>query len=176
MESLSHFNPSFMSLVSPHPIFLSAGSSPYEVIKARVQAILLSGRYKTERLCRFWSRNPNGYCLTPSCKNADIQEDVEHILLHCKSLSSTRSSLREFTANFSKIHPHLREILLTFTAPQHPQFCQFLMDCSVIHEVISFTQEHGQDKLYQLFKVTRTWCYSLHRDRLKMLGRWSNFN
>ena len=176
LESLSYFKPSYMSLLSPHPIFLSAGSSPYEVIRARVQAILLSGRYKTERLCRFWSKNPNGYCLTPSCIDSHVHEDVEHILLHCRSLSSTRTSLMEFTMKFSKKHPHLRDILLTFTTPQHPQFCQFLLDCSVIHEVINLYQKLGQDTLFQLFKVTRTWCYSLHRERLKKLGRWSNFS
>ena len=62
---------------------------------------------------------------------------------------------------------------MTFTQPSHPLFSQFLIDCSVIPEVISLTQLLGTDALYNLFKVTRTWCYSLHRDRLKILGRWT---
>ena len=53
LNLLKYFKPNFMSLVSPHPIFLSAGSSSYEVTKAGVQALFLSGRYRTEKLCRY---------------------------------------------------------------------------------------------------------------------------
>ena len=81
LTSLRYFHPQYMSLATPHPIFLSAGSSPYEVIKAGVQATFLSGRYRTERLCRFWSNNPQGFCLLPSCAGREIYEDEEHILL-----------------------------------------------------------------------------------------------
>ena len=51
LSSLKYFKPSFMSLTRPHPLFTTEGSSPYEVAKARVQALLLSGRYRTEVLC-----------------------------------------------------------------------------------------------------------------------------
>ena len=175
LESLRFFKPDFMSLVKPHPIFLSAGASPYEVTKASVQAILLSGRYRTEGLCRHWSANPQGYCLCPSCLGKRLVEDVEHVLLSCGSLSSTRSRLAAFTVAQSKKLPLISSILLTYTNPTHPLYCQFLLDCSVLPEVIYFTQYHGECVLHQLFKVTRTWCYSLHRERLKILGRWTKF-
>ena len=173
LTSLRFFKPHFMTISSPHPIFLSAGSSPYEVTKAGVQALFLSGRYRTELLCRFWSKNPHGYCLGPNCTGKEILEDEEHILLYCSSLAATRQTLVNFTMNYTKGFPIISGILLTFTNPNHPQFFQFLLDCSVIPQVISLSQEHGREALYHLFKVTRTWCYSLHRDRLKMLGRWT---
>ena len=37
------FRAEFMSLSHPHPIWTSAGSSPFEVKKANVQARMLSG-------------------------------------------------------------------------------------------------------------------------------------
>ena len=172
LTSLRYFKPAFMSLSSTHPLFLSAGSSPYEVVKAGIQAQLLSGRYRTESLCKHWSKNPNGNCLGPSCAGKDIIEDEEHVLLYCQSLAATRMNLVNFTIGYTSSFPLLTDILLTFTNPNHPKFFQFLLDCSVIPQVISLTQEHGTDILCHLFKVTRTWCYSLHHDRLKMLGRW----
>ena len=47
LPSLNLFQADFMSLSQPHPIWTSAGSSPYEVRKATVQARMLSGRYRT---------------------------------------------------------------------------------------------------------------------------------
>ena len=101
LKSLKYFKPQFMSLVAPHPVFITAGSSPYEVIKAQVQALFLSGRYRTELMCRFWSENPGGYCQMPSCQNLNKQEDIEHILLYCDSLSNTRKNLVSFTIAYA---------------------------------------------------------------------------
>ena len=136
MESLEFFKPSFMSIIEPHPIYLSANSSPYEVAKAQVQALFLSGRYRTEKLSRFWSDNPDGYCLCPSCKGLCFQEDLSHIFLYCASLAPTRRNLTTYTASFARLQPNLSQILLTFTNPSHPMFIQFLLDCSFIPEVI----------------------------------------
>ena len=163
-----------MTLSKPHPIFISAGSSSYEVSKATVQALFLSGRYRTEKLSRHWSTNPEGFCQCPSCLGHQVVEDEEHILLHCGSLAPTRTSLAMLTVSYSKSNPLIGPLLLTYTNPEHPDFCQFLVDCSVLPEVITLTQQFGEFVLFKLFKVTRAWCYSLHRDRLKLLGRWSN--
>ena len=167
---LRYFKPAYMSLAKPHPIFTTAKSSPYEVTKASIQALFLSGRYRTERLSRHWSQNPEGFCLTPSCVGKYIPEDEEHILLHCESMSSMRQNLVSFTTNYVASVPLLSNILLTLTRPDHPLYFQFLIDCSVIPQVISLAQVHGQEVLYHLFKVTHTWCYSLQ----KILGRCTN--
>ena len=37
-------------------------------------------------------------------------------------------------------------------------------------------QEFGSKLVHEnLFRVTRTWCYCLHRDRLRILGRWKHY-
>ena len=46
LSSLSMFKTNFMSLSRTHPIWTSAGVSPYEVEKATIQARMLSGRYR----------------------------------------------------------------------------------------------------------------------------------
>ena len=143
LTSLKYFKPGYMSLTTPHPILLTAGSSSYEVTKARVQTLFLSGRYRTERLCRFWSSNQNGYCLGPLCTDVGVVEDEDHILLHCRSLAATRQKLYEFTISHTKCHPIISDTILRFINPNHPHFTQFLIDCSVIPEVISLVQTCG---------------------------------
>ena len=51
LSSLTYFKPGHMSLKFPHPMFTTA-TTPYESCKAVVQARMVSGRYRTEELCR----------------------------------------------------------------------------------------------------------------------------
>ena len=44
LDSLLYFNPNFMSLLRPHPIWTTCGSNPFEVNKAITQARMLLGR------------------------------------------------------------------------------------------------------------------------------------
>jgi len=83
LTSLIYFKPEYSSLTKPHPIYLTAGSKPYEVAKAVVQVRMLSGRYRTENLAKHWSTNKEGYYLGAICHQ--ICESLEHILLWCPS-------------------------------------------------------------------------------------------
>jgi len=79
---LRFFIPSFLSLLKPHPIWTSLDGNPYQTKAAKIQALFLSGRYRTKRLCRFWSSNSNGYCLLNSWLNLKYFDDWNHVLLH----------------------------------------------------------------------------------------------
>ena len=161
-----------MSLTSPHPVWLSASNSSYEVSKATVQAQMLSGRYRTELLRSHWSDNPNGWCLTPECVGSQTTEDLEHILASCPSLSHHRGNLQIFTTKFAKNNPLVQTILSTYCNPDHPLFCQFLLDCSCLPEVQSIVITNGSLCLDMLLYVGRTWCYTLHRERARLLNKW----
>ena len=50
LSSLSYFHPEFMSLLQPHPLYSTCGDNSFEVSKALVQARMLSGRYRTDKL------------------------------------------------------------------------------------------------------------------------------
>ena len=67
LQSLNMFKAEYMSLCHPHPIWTSAGSSPFETKKATVQARMLSGRYRTCWLRRHWSGDQTGMCRVPGC-------------------------------------------------------------------------------------------------------------
>ena len=90
LTSLTYFKPEFMSLARPHPLWTTCGNNSYEVCKAVVQAKMLSGRYKTEKLRRHFSTNIEGLC--EICPDK-CEGSLEHILLVCSSLSETRLRL-----------------------------------------------------------------------------------
>ena len=167
--SLVYFKPQYMSLSRPHPIFSTAGSSPYEVTKAGIQALFLSGRYRDKAAQEALVRQSWGILPLPIL----WWSSGEGRLGTYPSLSPTRKRLYNFTINYARAVPAISETILDLTKPTQPLLFQFLLDCSVIPRVISLVQEHGEDVLHHLFKVSRTWCYSLHRDRLKILGRWT---
>ena len=171
LPSLKNFRPEYMSLSKPHPIWSTAGSNPHEVSKAIQQARFLSGRYRSENLSRHWSTNREGYCLSSTCTNQ--VENYEHILIHCKAYHSTRENLLSLWLN----HPNslILNLVQNALSSSTDHLLQFIIDCSVLPEVISAKQLYGTYVLDQLFYLTRTWCFSIHKQRMKMLGRW-NFN
>ena len=137
LQSLDFFKTDFMSLSSPHPLWLTSTQNPYEINKAVVQARMLSGRYRTEALCRFWSSNPNGFCLLPACSELQTKEDVTHMLITCPSISATRNRLRTLLKNFSTKHPVVFPAVSTFLDSSDSIFqTQFIIDCSTIPEII----------------------------------------
>ena len=158
-----------MTLSSPHQLWISASASSYEVSKATIQARMLSGRYRTELLCSHWSSNQNGWCLTPACLGNEAKEDLDHILAFCPSLDHTRGNLHHFTMSFAKLNPVLYPILSTYCNPGHPLFCQFILDCTCLPDIHAITNLYGHTLLNKLLYIGRTWCYSLHRDRARLL-------
>ena len=172
LPSLLFFKPSYMSLTSPHPIWLTAGSSPSKVAMATVQSLFLSGRYRTGKLCSHWAKNKTGACLL-SADCSGILEDIPHILASCHGLIKTRDKLLLYTNEYCEtLLTDIKEIILIHCNPSSPTFIQFMLDCSVLPSVISAVQVHGNIVHEHLFTVSRTWTYCLHRERLKALGRW----
>lgn len=171
-SSLTYFHPKFMSLSAPHPLWTTCGSSPASIAMATIQLRMISGRYRSESLCRHWSKNKEGICLlSPSCVNT--VEDIPHILTACSGLSSTREKLVLYTQQYSSSVPAISGLILSLCSPTYPHFVQFLLDCSCLPEVIHATQQLGKDVLWHLFAISRTWVYTLHKARMKILGRWN---
>ena len=135
---------------------------------------MISGRYRSEHLCINRSRNTEGFCLLSSSCSKTVG-NFQHILSTCNALQPTRVKLMKFTADYcNSVPPPVKELLVKLCDPSSSSFCQFLLDCSILPPVISATQQHdGFSVLQQLFHVSRTWTYTLHRERMKQLGRWN---
>ena len=166
LDSLAHFKPSFMSLSTPHPLWSSA-SSPYEVGKAVIAARMLSGRYRTDRLTRHWTQtNPDGLCRLPGCFNNE--GNLEHILLHCTALSEARSRVVSLFTAFLVSRQELFPVIHHYTIVEEHLLLQFLLDPSCLPLVIS-TNKHYPNTTNQCLYLARTWCYSIHLSRSKLM-------
>ena len=113
--------------------------------------------------------------LSPECKS--ILEDLPHIIKTCPALLPTRLKLSEFTKEYTekKIdNEEVRKLIISMTTPTHPQHLDYLLDCSCLPPVVSLVQQLGvEEVLPHLFTISRTWVFVLHRERLKLLGRWN---
>ena len=171
MTSLRYFQPQYMSLLRPHPLWTTSKSNSYEVNKSVVVARMLSGRYRSDWLTRHWSpTNKDGFCLL--CPLSNTPGDIEHLLVNCEALSTKRDHLFQFFDRQTQNSPPLRSLLNNMRESSTEAFVQFLLDPSVVPLVIHDVQK----KLYTLdevFFLTRTFCYGIHRRRLHLLGRFN---
>ena len=168
-----------MSLAEPHPLWKHPESG-YEVKKAATVALMLSGRYMTDYHVRHWSRvNPNGYCqLCLSSRNLMDAEDnippsvyplgtLEHLLLFCPSLNKTRENCRALWESYVHDKPVLKNIVL-FDSSGNPDV-QLLLDPTACPAIIQASQTSGTGILSHILYLCRTWCYSIHVRRRKIL-------
>ena len=166
LPSLQFFKPNFMSLKTPHPLWTHAGS-PYEIGKAVITARMLSGRYRTDQLTRHWTlSNPEGHCRLPGCTN-NIG-NLHHILLKCPALAESRARMISLWSSFMVSRPLLLPIIQHYTIDQDNMMLQFLLDPSCLPLVIS-TNRSAPDTLQHCLYLSRTWCYSTHLARSRLL-------
>ena len=170
LDSLRYFQPDYMSLVKPHPIWTSCNSNPYEVNKAIVQARMLSGRYPTDKMRRHWTQNKAGLCILQGCSGESLGS-LEHLLLSCPALQPSRQISIHFLLSVAHEYPIVKDVVMDILCTTDTRLVmQFLLDCSALPTVISLVQMHGTQVLQRLFSATRNWCYSLHRKRMTILG------
>ena len=112
-----------------------------------------------------------GY-LSQNCPELNLQEDVTHILLVCPALTDARSHVTAIWNKSSSENPVILKLLQALRTRSPDEIVQFLLDCASVPSVIEAVQEHGTIILEKLFYLTRLFTYSVHRQRLKLLGRF----
>ena len=168
--SLKYFKPEYMSLQTPHPLWTTSKHSVFETNKSVVVARLLSGRYVTDWHSRHWSANKEGFCLL--CPGKNIPGTLEHLLVTCDGLEEKRRLLSKYLYEQTEDKPQLRSLFLAMFRSSLEDLVQFLLDPSVTPAVISGCQDN-LFTLHEIFSLTRTYCYGIHRRRLKLIGRFS---
>ena len=175
LPSLTYFKPQYCSLTKPHKLWTFCGGNPYEVSKARIQLLFLASQYTSGHLTRHWSKdNPSGYCSFPPCNQNQIVETTQHILLMCPAFTKIRQKMFSMCLSVSD-SVSLRIITnVLFRARESDSYLmQLLLDCSSLPEVIAAAQLHGDQIFADLFYIGRNWCFCVHREHLKRLGKWN---
>ena len=169
-HSLRYFNPTTYDLTRPHPLWAAAGSSAYEVNKATVLARMLSGRYRTESLCRFWSDNRQGYCMADTC--LETVGDLEHLLLHCPALQGVRDNLLQMWLSKAAIIPDLLAFVGRVLMATPTMKMAFILDPLSMPELAELCKHYGDIIFDTVAYMGRTYVYGLHRKKLILMGKW----
>ena len=96
-------------------------STPYEIKLARMQAMMLSGRYRTQQLMIHWSSNNEMYCLLPSC--SEQTDNLSHILQNCSSLQEVRDRMCLMWTDHLADKPHVDHIVNMCTITHFYSHC-----------------------------------------------------
>ena len=131
-----------MSLLKPHPIWTTCGANSYETNKACIQAKYLSGRFRTDKLLSHFSSKNSLHCqLHPE---QPVVGDLEHHLVLCPALQERRALLFDYWDSLTSSSEPCKNIISKYKSASLRLFMQFILDCSVLPEVIDASQKYGK--------------------------------
>ena len=167
LKSLKYFKPDLYSLTKAHYMWTTAASNPHECSKSSILSKMVSGRYRTDMLCRHWSDNRAGYCRAPTCHS--VPGTLEHLLVSCPALSQVRERLYcmmlEKSVMFPPLHSTIREVLEC--SEEH--IVQLILEPLSFPVVNHFAKLHGARFIAQLSYLTRTFAFYIDRHYKQIL-------
>ena len=166
LKSLQYFKPELFTLTKPHYLWLSAASNPFENAKATVLARMISGRYRTDALTRYWSDNKGGYCRAPTCYQT--LGTIEHLLINCPALDTVRERLYTMWLEKTVMYPALHSTIRDVLESDENTKVQFIMEPLIFPQVAASAQMHGTRFIEQLAYLTRTFAFYMHREYLNL--------
>ena len=125
-------------------------------------------------MTRFFSQNRHGFCLLGTCQQ--VPEDLEHLLIICPALEHTRMKLQSLWYSKTVDCQPLHQLIITILGSSPFNQTKFILDCTSFPEIVSLRQALGNDIQDRVLYLTRTWAQALHRQKLKILGRWPGSN
>ena len=143
-------------------------TSSYKVNKCVTVSRMLSGRFRCGSLLRHMYPSVSGDC--ELC--GEEGEDLLHIVLpRCPFLKARADNLLEYVrVTLSQSRTAADIFFNKFNSKDDKAIVQMLLDPSVVPEIIAATQSDAQ-VLELILSVTTTWCYTLNRTRIKLLGK-----
>ena len=121
-------------------------------------------------LCRFWTTNRGGHCLAETCHA--VEGDIVHLLTVCPALEQTRHRLRGLWCTKTVSCPPLYSLILTILGSTPDTQVRFILDARACPDIILLKQIYGQEMEDMVLYLTRTWAYTIHRQKIMLLGRW----
>ena len=151
----------------PYDATLCWATNSYRVNKCVTVSRMLSGRFRCGSLLRHFDQQVSGLCQL--C--GEELEDLPHIILpRCPHLIEKAKLLTKFAFEaFFESHAATKIFYNILNSEDDDKKVQFFLDPTVIPEIIAASQEQNLINLF--LGVTTTWCYSLNRERVKLMGK-----
>ena len=163
--------PSQFNLKQPSLLWLAARGNSFECAKSMIVAKMISGRYRSEDLCKHWSSsNKLGHCLAPTCSG--VTGDLEHMLVACPALQEVRARLTKLWLDRSTQSPALHQLIKMVLASPTLVQVQFILDPTVFDGIKMLIELYDFPIIEHVLYLTRTYAYYIHREKMIMLGRW----
>ena len=125
---------------------------------------MISGRYRSESLCRHWSAtNKLGHCLASTC--TEVVGDLEHILVVCPALEHVRQRLKKMWLERSSQSPALNEMIKMVFISSPPVQVQFILDPTLFNGVNMLVELYGMPVLLPAYNVPDKDICILHAQR-----------
>ena len=96
----------------------------------------------------------------------------EHLIVLCDALEDDRVRLKSYWISKTAENQALYTLINKKLTLSANEFLGFLLDPSADADVIRGCQMKSYE-LREVFSLTRTWCYAIHRKRMKLLGKWT---
>ena len=94
--------------------------------------------------------------------------------LECLDLQPAKQRVLSLWADHMQEKPDIIPVIMKYTTNcDSSVLMQFLLDCTVLPDVRDLKQLKGDWVYDSLLYLTRTFCFSVHKSRLKLLGKWS---
>ena len=112
--------------------------------------------------------------LLPTCRLNPTHGTPSHILTECIDLKPAWQRVYSLWSSYLKDKPSVFPIVMKYTIDcPTTKHMQFLMDCTVLPDVILLHQKDGKVVHDSLLYLTRTFCYSIYKSRSKLQGKWN---
>ena len=108
--------------------------------------------------------------MSDTCHN--VKGDLLHLLIVCPALEHTRHRLHSLWCSKSADCPPLHSLVLRILGSSPESQVRFILDSTPCPELIKLIQMFGKEIQDRVLYLTRTWAFSIHRQKLKLLGRW----
>ena len=150
----------------------TAVSNPFECSKSTILAKMVSGRYRTDMLCRHWNNNRSGYCRATNCKQ--IPGTLEHLLVTCPALSSVRERLYQMWLEKSVMFPVLHATIQSVLSSAAPTIVQFVLEPLAFPSIFEEFLKLGNQFAQQLSYLTRTFAFYMDRQYKNLIKEYNN--
>ena len=106
--------------------------------------------------CRMWRKSPW------------VSRTPPHWVSCRPALSSSRDILFKMLSERDDISEYSKALISDiFLSGNTTEIVQLLLDCSVVPAIIS-AQDRTGNTLSEIFKFTRSWCFTIHQRRMKI--------
>ena len=94
------------------------------------------------------------------------------MLVLCPGLEHVRNRLHSLWCLKTVNCPSLHNVIIRILGSSPGTLLKFLLCSNSFPEIIHLTQTLGQEIMDRVMYLTRTWVFALHRQKMKLLGRW----